>query len=276
LLHGKRQPHVKRARRRALLRGVSAHAAALYKTRPRPKRCLEELSITSAYRLKDAHLAPLAARAPTLCALSLRGCSGVGAKGSRPSDAVAALCALTRLRRLDLSHTGFSGGGSQQAPQSGRLQLRELAAALPGLTSLGLAGLQLDAAACAGLERLYGLRDLDLSDSDLTPGFIEGALGGLTQLTALRLAWCGGRALPLFGSLRLLDISQSLLEGVAHSTHGEAMRLERLWCGGCDARELAALALPAVIRCARVQLKGWVLAPGHIKVAIACAAALLL
>jgi hypothetical protein len=213
--------------------------------RPSPSlnRCLQVLEISGAPRLKDAHIAPLAARAGTLRELALPGCSGVGAKGAaaKAGAAVATLAALTRLRRLDLSRTGLGAG---------RLQLRDLGPALAGLTSLGLGGLQLGDAACAGLGGLTALRELDLAGAEVSDGFVEGALGGLTQLTALRMPWCSARALPLFGSLRVLDVSHCVLEGVAHSQHGGEVRLRQLRCGGCDVRELAALALPAVVRCA--------------------------
>jgi hypothetical protein len=157
------------------------------------------------------------------------------------------LSGLTGLRRLDLSYCG----GAAAAAGQPRLLPLQLLPALAGLTSLRLAGLQLDDAACAGLERAApGLRELDLSESNLSAPFVESALGALPGLTSLRLAWCEAGALPLFGSLKHLDVSNTELVEVAHSScpsSGE-VRLESLECAGCSVEGLAELALPEVLR----------------------------
>ncbi|GBF91899.1 hypothetical protein Rsub_05004 [Raphidocelis subcapitata] len=210
-------------------------------------RHLSELAISDAPRLRDAHLAPLAALAPTLRSLSLRGCAGVLASRRGAAAAAEALSGLTALRRLDLSHCGGAAAAGQP-----RLAPLQLLPALRGLTSLSLAGLQLDDAACAGLgdAACAGLRELDLSESNLSAAFLEGALGALTGLTSLRLAWCSAGALPLFGSLKRLDVSHTALHEVAHSgcpLSGE-VRLEQLSCAGCRVGGIAEVALPAVLR----------------------------
>lgn len=206
---------------------------------PPPARCLQELALENINRLKDAHLAPLAALSTTLRSLSLSACINIGAAKASAPTAVAALRNLTALRHLDLSQSGFG-------PQ--RLRLLDLQPALTGLTSLSLAGLQLDDASCSGLEALTNLRSLDLSDATITSEFMEGALGNCTRLTALRLAWCTAGALPVIGSLKALDVSRGRLSNVAHSVHGGEMRLERLRCAACRFEGIAALALPEIVR----------------------------
>lgn len=174
-----------------LQRLICISAAKL--TRSRLPRCLESLEITRAPRLKDAHLPLLAPLAPTLRSLTLSGC---GAE-LRGVTAAPALRALSSLRSLDLSHTGAPPGGGLD------FSITSLLPGLSALTRLSLAGLGLDDAAAAGLEALADLRDLDLSDSLISGRFMEGALGGLTRLSALRLAHCAAGALPLFGSLKV-------------------------------------------------------------------------
>jgi hypothetical protein len=204
-------------------------------------RHLGSLSVEGSRWLRDAHLAPLPSLASTLTHLSLRGCSSVGAAKGGAAATLAALRGMTGIRSLDLSLTGFTRGP---------LRLSELLPPLARLTSLSLAGLQLDDAACAGLGAAAGLRALDLSDAVVTRGFVEGELGALTRLTRLHLNWCGAGALPLFGSLKVLELDHCRLGDVAHSAHGGEMQLERLSLAHASADGLAALALPEILRCA--------------------------
>jgi hypothetical protein len=167
---------------------------------------------------------------------------------------VAMLGSLTALRRLDLTGTGFANGGGH-GKQQGRLRVDALLPALSGLTALCLGGLQLDQRACAGVDRLTSLRHLDLSGADFPASFVEGALGRLTRLTSLQLTWCSAGCLPLFGGLRRLELGVSEVGAVAHSAHGGEMRLERLACGNCQFDDVAAVALPLVLRWAGAGLR---------------------
>ena len=190
---------------------------------------------------KAAQLEPLRRLAPTLRSLSLRGARA----GHRDAARVAeTLRALSNLRELDLSNSGFGA-----AARAGHFSIADhLLPGLSGLTSLRLGGLGLSDAAAAGVERMAALRDLDLSWSEITADFLEGAIGRLTMLTALDLSHSAAGALPLFGCLEALDVSGARMEGVAHSVHSGEMRLRRLACRAASFGGIAALALREVLR----------------------------
>ncbi|KAI8473302.1 MAG: hypothetical protein J3K34DRAFT_519137 [Monoraphidium minutum] len=208
-------------------------------------RHLESLRLENSRWLRDAHLAPLAALAPSLRALSLRGCSALGATKGAP--AVATLARLTRLESLDLSQTGLR-------PQ--QLRLGALAPSLARLTSLSLGGLQLDDASVAGVEALATtLRSLDLSDAVISLSFVEGALGALTALTRLQLGWCLSGALPVFGSVKDLGLARCALRGVAHAAGGGEVALTRLSLAGASVEGVAAVALPEILRASAATLE---------------------
>jgi hypothetical protein len=211
-------------------------------------QCLQELSITHATDLDGDGIAPLTRLAGTLRVLSLRGCSSVGLESDGSSGGgtfQGFLSGLTGLESLDLS--------SRYRPVP--LTSLEAVPSLARLTSLKLAGLPVTDEMARGFERLRELRELDLTGSRLTPGFVEGLLGSLPNLTSLRLAEQEAGVLPLFANLRRLELGMCRLASVVpFGRSGELMRLEELVLSA-DIDGPAAVALPQVLRASAPHLR---------------------
>ena len=146
---------------------------------------LRELRLARCNRLRNAHLQPLAALAPTLQSLDLSGCPGLS------SAALAAhLAPLTALRRLDVSGTALASPG-----------LASLAAALTALTSLRADCTAVDDACCQAVGGcLLALRQLGMAGSSVGDAGVQ-HLEQLQHLTDLDLGrtlvgGCGLRAGP--------------------------------------------------------------------------------